>query len=517
MKTFLFTLLVVLPLACISGCNGNGETAARAEPDQAAAAPAEVSADLCVAHGSPADLCFLCDPALRDSGRLWCKEHARYEDRCWLCHPELRDPDRAYCEEHGLYEDECILCDPSRGAAATSSALGGEADSEAGGLYCAEHDVHESECGICHLDLAAGLEPGGELLIRLPSARSAELVGVEHGAPRAGTTAGSIDAYAEVDYDRNRLAQITPRVAGVVEQVLVDVGDQVTAGQPLVELASAELAAAKQAFLDARLELDLRRQEADRARRLREQEIGSERDLQAATAAQARAAARAEAAGQNLRNLGLDQAAVRRVAEESDTTARLTVRAPFAGEVIARTAVLGESVAADAALLRVADLSRMWIELSLPQSSLAVVEPGLPVVARFDALPDREIHGELIWIAAGLDERTRLIQARAEAPNPDGRLKAGLYGRATVRLNGGTDAPAVPHDAIYDLQNNPFVLVPREEGLYALRRVALGPRQGDRVAILAGLDAHESVVTGSGFSIFSELLKSQFGAGCAEH
>src|SRR5689334_11570044 len=51
-------------------------------------------------HAAPKSLCFICNPALREKGRLWCEEHARYEDRCWLCHPELEDKKRLYCKEH---------------------------------------------------------------------------------------------------------------------------------------------------------------------------------------------------------------------------------------------------------------------------------------------------------------------------------------------------------------------------------------------------------------------------------
>jgi len=166
--------------------------------------------------------------------------------------------------------------------------------------------------------------------------------------------------------------------------------------------------------------------------------------------------------------------------------------------------------------MRVADLSRMWLELSLPQSALPVVEAGLPVTARFDALPGREVRGELVWVASGLDERTRLLRARAEVPNPDGRLKAGLYGQAEVSLAGAGAALTLPREAIRDLDARPFVLVRRDAGLYALRRVALGPRQGETVAVVAGLGPQETVVTGGGFAVFSELLKSRFGAGCAE-
>lgn len=63
-------------------------------------------------HKAQKSECFICDPKLRDKGRMWCNEHERYEDRCWICHPELQDKKRMFCNAHSLYEDECFLCHP---------------------------------------------------------------------------------------------------------------------------------------------------------------------------------------------------------------------------------------------------------------------------------------------------------------------------------------------------------------------------------------------------------------------
>lgn len=515
--TTLGCLLLILGTGCgdSTGRDGTDEHtghghAGHDHAGHAHAAPAQESepVERCTAHDAPVEWCFLCDPSLRDEGRLWCAGHGRYEDRCWICQPQLRDPDRAYCEDHGLYEDECHLCDPALHA--TSAAA------PTGGLYCLEHDLAESECGICHPELAAGLQPGGEVLVRLPSPRSAELAGVVHGTARNAHAAGKVGGYVEIDYDRNHFARITPRTGGVIEEVFVDVGDAVQPGQALVRLSSAQLAAAKRDFLDARLDLDLKTGELERARQLREQGIGSERQLQTASAARERAAARADAAEQGLINLGLSAEAVATVAGSGDTSSQLVVRAPFAGEIVQRKAVLGESVSAAAHLLSVADLSRMRLELSLPQSALPGLRTGLPVTATFDALPGREIRGSVVWIEPSLDARTRLVRVRAEADNPDRSLMAGLYGRAEVELSDLSAALTLPRESVRDLDREPFVLVRREADLYALRRVELGPRQGEAVAILAGLLPDEPVVVGGGFSVFSELLKSRFGAGCAE-
>lgn len=89
-----------------------GKDGGKAKPADAQAIAAAASGAKCKPHKAAKADCFICNPALREKGRMWCKEHSRYEDRCFKCHPEIKDAKRLYCEEHGLYEDECFLCHP---------------------------------------------------------------------------------------------------------------------------------------------------------------------------------------------------------------------------------------------------------------------------------------------------------------------------------------------------------------------------------------------------------------------
>jgi len=207
-----FAFLLLLPLLAV-GC-GDGPAA----NPPAAPPPAATTAH---AHDGADETCFICDPAKREPGRLWCAEHGRYEDRCWLCHPDLEDADRDYCEEHGLYEDECFLCDPAR-AKAPGAGDGSGANEPASGdrpeLFCDEHQVPEHQCGVCQPQLAAELAPGESLLVRLPSKRSAELAGLTIGVPRLAAGSTSTSLFGEIRYDGNRLARVTPLAAGVIAE-----------------------------------------------------------------------------------------------------------------------------------------------------------------------------------------------------------------------------------------------------------------------------------------------------------
>src|SRR5690606_40074580 len=122
-----------------------------------------------------------------------------------------------------LYEDECFYRDPSLLNRSGDARKHSERQ-PAKRLECREHAVFEDECAICHPDLALGLGAGEDLKIRFVSKESASKAGVETATPAPLTGGHEKKAYAEVSYNRNKLAVITPLAGGVIDRVIVDVG-----------------------------------------------------------------------------------------------------------------------------------------------------------------------------------------------------------------------------------------------------------------------------------------------------
>ncbi len=110
----------------------------------------------------------------------------------------------------------------------------------------------------------------------------------------------------------------------------------------------------------------------------------------------------------------------------------LEVRAPFAGEIIERTAVRGALVEAGKPLFTVADRSVMWAMLNIPESALARVKVGQKVELRVESLRGQVFTGKLTWIAAEVDDKSRMARARAEVANPEGALKAKMFAKARI-------------------------------------------------------------------------------------
>ena len=462
------------------------------------------------------ETCFICDPSKRDAGRLWCKEHARYEDRCWACHPELEEEGRLWCTEHALYEDECHLCDPSRGAdAPADDESTGESSNGSAALFCNEHGVAEAECGICQPQRASQLAAGESLKVRMASDRSADLAGIATQRPAAGSSAASLELLGEVRFDDNRRARVTPLASGVVGEVLVDVGETVEAGQPLATVNAAGVAEAKAAYLSALATADMTAASFERESQLVEENIGAKRDAEAADAAYKLAQLESRKAEQALLNLGFDAADVAAIAESGSSSSDLVVHAPFAGTVVDRSAVVGEAVEPGAALFEVADLSAMWVELAVPEEHAAALRPGTPVDVRVKALPSDELRGEVIWLSPRVDERTRMVRARAAVPNDAGLLRHGMFAEVTAELAAPADALTLPGGAVQDIDGMSFVFVRSEPDLYEARRVEVASAANGRVAVV-GIGTDDDVVTAGGFTMKTEFLKSRLGAGCVD-
>lgn len=495
--------ILILGAALMCGCAKQGEVppvqesakqpVASAQP--AAEAKRDPSRMYCTEHGCYEDVCIFCHDELREAGRLWCAEHNRYEDRCFLCHPDKKDAQRAYCEKHFLYQDECFMCRPELKDKTEARPASGE-------LKCKEHNVAERECGICRPDLAATLKPGESLKVRFSSRDAAAKGGIQTALPEVSAMAGGVECYGELVFNQNRVTDIAAPVDGVIQTVQADLGDRVGSGEVLATLRSASIGQAVS-------ETILARQTLERERKLHAEGISSEKDLQEAQAAY-------RVAYQQLRTLGFSDEQITGLAESAQDGASVTVRSPFAGEVVERHAVLGALVEAGKSIFTVADRSTMWAMLNIPEKNLGRVRVGQEVELTVSALSGQRFVGRLTWISAQVDDRTRMAQARAEVDNPQGALRAHMFANARILTSHVDRAVIVPFSAIQCLSDRNFVFVKIEDDLYEARSVSIGAKSAGRVEIIEGVGLGEAVVVTGGFVAKSQFLISRLGAGCVD-
>jgi cobalt-zinc-cadmium efflux system membrane fusion protein len=367
---------------------------------------------------------------------------------------------------------------------------------------CGEHGVLEEKCGICNPDKIAKLKPGEGLEVRLPSKESTKIVGVETATPTVGTAAESIECTAELAFNQNKLAQLVAPVSGIIQSVEVDLGTQVKERQPVARIWSASIS-------ETVAKAVLSHQTLERERKLREGGIAPAKDLQEAEAAH-------RAACQQARTLGFSEGDIDAMRSCSDEPVYLEIRALFDGEIIERNAVRGAQIEAGKPLFTEVDRSTMWAMLNIPEAQLSRVQIGQTVELMVDALPGKTFTGKLTWIAAQVNDRTRLALARAEVPNPDGLLRDKMFARARILTRQADKALLVPANAIQKVEGHPLVFVKQAEDLFEARAVRLGARHNGALEVLDGLKPDEIVVVARSFALKSQLLMSRLGAGCGD-
>lgn len=481
-------------------------------------APAAVAADgRCPEHGVPESLDTLCHPELKDS-LLLCDEHGGIpEGLCTLCHPEVQQKlNLKLCPAgHGLPEHFCNKCQGADDVSAATSTDDG---------WCATHHRPEEQCNECRKLVADGKKPLPKTcrqplpMVRLKTAALAAQVGIETATVEVETHAHTLEANAETAFDSNHFAELTPRVPGVLREVMADLGRTIAPGETLAVVDSPVVGAAEARYITSQAALKLRRDAYDRISSLaRSDALPAKQELEARTDLSRAESDEVEAA-QALRNLGFDDQALARVASRAEATGVLPITSPIAGTVVERHAVRGEAVQADTQLFAVTDTTRLWLWIDVYEADISRLAQGQPV--RFTpsgADPDAAHDGTITWLGAQVDPTTRTTRVRAELANPQGRLRANQFGQAVIRVGEPHEVVVVPRAAVQRHDSADVVFLPESPGTFRPRRILTRPTdRRDRVEVSWGLKAGERVVTQGSFWLKTEIQKGAIGAGCCE-
>ncbi|WP_431823354.1 efflux RND transporter periplasmic adaptor subunit [Burkholderia sp. F1] len=306
----------------------------------------------------------------------------------------------------------------------------------------------------------------------------------------------------EIKFNEDRTAHVVPRVAGIVEQVAVSLGQNVAKGQVLAVIASTDLADRRSELLTAERRLSAARTTYEREKTLWQERISAEQDYQ-----QAQVQLReAEIAVQNARQ----KLAALNAPAGAKALNRYELRAPFAGTVVEKHATPGEAIAADASMFVVSDLSSVWAEMAVPAQRLNDVRVGRDATVSAAAFESRS-SGPIAYVGALLGEQTRTAPARVVLPNPDGVWRPGLFVNVSVDAGRQHVPLAVASDALQDIDGAPAVFVRSPKGFVA-QAVEIGRRDEQSAEVLKGLKPGQAYVASNSF-----VLKAELGKGSAEH
>lgn len=290
------------------------------------------------------------------------------------------------------------------------------------------------------------------------SAADLERLGVVLEPPQSVAEIEIASGPAEVVIPPAQQIVVSSTISGVVSRFFVAEGDLVESGQPLAEITSAELLALQHDYIEATVAAELAIAQRQRDLGLHTDGIISERRLQESAAAERAATTALDQIRQQLVLGGMTSADLDRLRDTGELSPTLTLRARFAGVVIEQMSDLGSPVDALEPVYRLADLSRLWLEVHVPQERAMAIEPGMLVVAESG---NRVLEAQVTNVGRVVDAASQTVLVRAGVDNSDLALRVGQFipARVLERIDQGTAALAVPNAAVVRADGDVFVFV----------------------------------------------------------
>src|SRR4051812_47159094 len=226
---------------------------------------------------------------------------------------------------------------------------------------------------------------------------------IEFAAAAEGSLKPMINVTGTVTFDPERVAAVGSRISGRVSRLYKIEGDEVKAGDLLAEIESADLGQAQASVLAARAHAEAATTNEKREAELAEAKISAHRDAELAKAQAVSARADLAAAEQRVHALG---------GTTDGPTGILRLLTPIAGRVIERHVTRGQSVEATLTAFRVADLSRVWVELAVFEGQLSAVHQGDKVDLVSATAGDTKVSGSVAYVGDVIDLETRTAAVR---------------------------------------------------------------------------------------------------------
>jgi len=341
------------------------------------------------------------------------------------------------------------------------------------------------------MDLVPVYEDEGEAAEENPDAIRIDPTVVQNMGVRTAIVARrdltrSLRTIGHVTEDENRLAEINTKVGGWIERLFVaETGEQVKKGDPLLTLYAPDLVTTQREYLLA----------VDNLRKVEDSpfpEVGE-------GARRLLASAR-----ERLALWDISDAQIDRLERTNKVERTLTLYSPFDGVVLMRHVVEGTYTKPGEPLLRLADLSRVWVLADVYETELPWVRTGTPAVMTLTYHPGQRYEGKLDYVYPTLDPKTRVVQVRLVFANPANDLKPGMYADVTLTPRVAASVVVVPKEAVIHSGRRNLAFVRLDENRFEPRELTLGPEGDDGIQILAGLAEGERVVTSAQFLLDSE-------------
>lgn len=360
-------------------------------------------------------------------------------------------------------------------------------------------------------------------LIQLTPEQLADF-GVELSTAGGGNIDLVLSLPGEVAVNADKTGHVLPKLPGVVLQVTKNIGDNVRRGDLMAVIDSRELAEAKSGYLAALERVSAAESIVAREQALFEKGVSPEQDYLAAKSSLRAVGIELTAAEQTLHAYGISETQLQELAAAPHSSlTRYEIHAPVGGRVLEKHVSLGEMVSAESELFLIADLSTVWVNLSISQKDLPSVREGQQLSIRFTpgtatesgsgagaGIPDAR--ARIDYIDALVAEDTRTATARVLLPNPKGLWRPGLFVSGLVDIANSPAAVLVPLESIVKFEGSPTVFVQDADG-FEPHTVTVGRESATQAEILSGLEPGDRFVSAGAYMVKAEFGKSEAGHG----
>jgi len=273
--------------------------------------------------------------------------------------------------------------------------------------------------------------------------------------------------------EANEMVEIKAETLGIVEKILFEEGQDVVAGDVLIQLDQEKL---ESGYDESVANLKLSQSELARTDRLFREKLISQQEYD-------QAATRAESDG------AVAELRKRQLADAE-------VVAPFAGVVGGRNVSPGQVITRDETLTWLVDLDPVKVKFNVPERFLRVAKKGQTVSIEVAAFPDRAFEGQVYFVAPFVDSNTRNIEVKATVPNSDRSLIPGMFANIELTLTIRQQALVIPEMALFRTLENDraMVYIVGPGNVAEMKTISIGERMPGKVEVLTGLEEGDLVI-----------------------
>lgn len=325
--------------------------------------------------------------------------------------------------------------------------------------------------------------PGLAVISITPQSR--QVMGLELGTAEKRVLSREVRTSARIFADETRLHHVTAKVDGWVNDLFASItGQEVKKGDPLLTIYSPDLVSAQQEYLTA---------------------LETREKLAASSDSDARQSGEdlVVAARRRLELWDVSEGQIDRVEETREVEKYLTLFSPMSGVIVERNVTAGHKLMAGEVLMTIADLTHVWGDADIYQSDLPYVKVGMPLQMSLPYWPGKTFRGKVIFVSPTLDPETRTLHARLEIPNPEGLLRPGMYGDASLFYSLGKKL-GIPVEAVMFSGEHTYAFKDGGDGHLIPTQIQVGARGDGWYEVLDGLKEGDRIVVSANFLVDSE-------------